>query len=101
NIVGKMDHGAQGVFDLARNLHQAHGATPIAAIAPAAVRALTAVTARLRPLDGMAAGIAPRMRSTYLTSMSLSRLTASPRRLKPSVVSLRVCGMRATEQRRP
>src|ERR1019366_3552550 len=94
-------HGPQGVLDLARNLHQAHGASPIAAIVPAAMRGLRAAAVRLRPLEALAAGIAPRIRSTYLTSISLSTLMESPGRLKPSVVSLSVCGISATEKRRP
>src|SRR5579875_776355 len=89
-IVGQMDHGAQGVFDLARNLHQAHSASPGAA-------AESRAAARLRPL----AWAGPRIRSTYLTSMSLSTLTRAPGPLRPSVVILSVWGISATEKRRP
>src|ERR1700722_10528827 len=95
-MIGEMNHGPQCVFNLAGNLHQAHGASP--ASVRTASRALA--VARLRPPFNRSPKLSPRMRSTYLTSISLSTLTRSPGRLKPRVVILSVCGMSATVKRR-
>src|SRR5581483_475799 len=93
-MVGEVDHRPQRVFDLARYLHQAHDAAP--ALRRRGRTARRAGFAAAPPLRWGA-----RMRSTYLTIMSASTLTAAPGPLRPSVVSFSVCGMSATSKRRP